>query len=356
IFLIGRGATPEGEQPFIDKFSLKTLKTKRLFHSAPPYYELPVEIIDAKKSLFIIRRESVTEPPNYYLKDEKNNRLDQLTFFPHPTPQLKNIHKEIITYERDDGVQLMATLYLPDEYDTSKDGPLPVFMWAYPREFKSADAAGQMSGSPYQFIRVGWSSPAIWVTQGYAVMDGPTMPIIGEKDQQPNDSYVEQLVASAKAAVEELVRRGVGDPQRIAIAGHSYGAFMTANLLAHSDLFAAGIARSGAYNRTLTPFGFQAEERTFWEAPQVYFKMSPFMHVHKINEPILLIHGEADNNSGTFPLQSQRFYHALKGLGATVRLVFLPHESHGYRARESVLHVLWEQYEWLEQYVKKENK
>jgi len=250
----------------------------------------------------------------------------------------------------------MATLYLPEGYSPETDGPLPVFMWAYPREYKSARAAGQMRGSPYQFIRVRWSSPVIWVLQGYAVLDGPTMPIIGEGDKEPNDTYVEQLVASAKAAIDELVKRGIADPTRIAIGGHSYGAFMTANLLAHSDLFRAGIARSGAYNRTLTPFGFQAEERTFWQAPEIYFKMSPFMHADKVNEPILLIHGEADNNSGTFPLQSKRFYHALKGMGATVRLIMLPFESHGYRARESILHVLWEMNEWLEKYVKNFNQ
>lgn len=353
IFLIGTGASPEGNRPFLDKLDLNTLKTKRLWRSEAPYYEYPAALVNAEKQKFITRRETKTDPPNYYLRDLKADQIKQLTDFPHPTPQLKNIQKEIIRYEREDGVQLMGTLYLPEGYDPERDGRLPVFMWAYPREFKSADAAGQMRGSPYQFIRVGWSSPAIWVTQGFAVLDGPTMPIIGEGDKQPNDTYVKQLVSSANAAIDELDRRGIADPEKVAIGGHSYGAFMTANLLAHSDLFAAGIARSGAYNRTLTPFGFQAEERTFWQAPEIYFTMSPFMHADDVDEPILLIHGEADNNSGTFPIQSRRFYHGLKGLGATVRLVFLPHESHGYRARESVMHVLWEQYQWLEKYVKK---
>jgi dipeptidyl aminopeptidase/acylaminoacyl peptidase len=183
-------------------------------------------------------------------------------------------------------------------------------------------------------------------------MENATMPIVGEGNEEPNDTYVEQLVASAQAAVDEAVKRGVADPERAAIGGHSYGAFMTANLLAHSDIFRAGVARSGAYNRTLTPFGFQSEQRTFWEAPEVYFKMSPFMHADRIDEPILLIHGEADNNSGTFPIQSQRFFHALKGHGAKTRLVLLPHESHGYRGRESVMHTLWEMNEWLDKYVK----
>jgi dipeptidyl aminopeptidase/acylaminoacyl peptidase len=225
-------------------------------------------------------------------------------------------------------------------------------MWAYPQEFKSADAAGQVTDSPYRFVRAGWWSPLLWLVSGYAVLDNPSMPIVGEGEEEPNDTYVEQLVASAKAAVTEVVRRGVTEKGRIAIGGHSYGAFMTANLLAYSDLFSAGIARSGAYNRTLTPFGFQAEERSFWEAPEVYFKMSPFMHANKVNEPILLIHGEADNNSGTYPMQSERFYNALKGHGGTAKLVMLPHESHGYRARESIMHMAWEMTNWLDKYVK----
>jgi dipeptidyl aminopeptidase/acylaminoacyl peptidase len=264
---------------------------------------------------------------------------------------LSGIRKELIHYQREDGVQLTATLCLPRDY-TPENGPLPMIMWAYPREFKSIQAAGQVTTSPYRFDRLSYRSPLVWLALGYAVMDNPTMPIIGEGEEEPNDTYVEQLVSSAGAAVDEAVRRGVAERGRIAIGGHSYGAFMTANLLAHSDLFAAGIARSGAYNRTLTPFGFQAEERTLWQAPEIYFTMSPFMHAEKVNEPILLIHGEADNNSGTFPIQSRRYYHALKGQGATARLVMLPFESHGYQARESILHMLWETEQWLDTYLK----
>ena len=351
LYLRGTGASPEGDQPFLDQLDLKSLKTKRLWQSQAPYYESFVTFVDKGDDQFIIRRESVTEQPNYYLKSTKTNELKQITFFPHPTPQLKDVKKEIIRYKRDDGVDLMATLYLPPAYKPD-DGPLPMLMWAYPQEFKSAKAAGQMRGSPYQFVRISSTSYLLLLTQGYAILAGPTMPIIGEGDIEPNDTYVEQLVASAKAAINEVVKRGVADRDRIAIGGHSYGAFMTANLLAHSDLYRAGIARSGAYNRTLTPFGFQAEERTFWQAPEIYFKMSPFMHANKVNEPILLIHGEADNNSGTFPIQSKRFYHALKGHGATARLVMLPFESHGYRARESIMHMFWEMNQWLDKFVK----
>jgi len=351
LYFVGDGASPEGDRPFIDSYNIEENKTKRLWRSEAPYYERPIALLDPNKLSMITRRESVSEPPNYFTRELQNNKLSQITEFPHPTPQLKDVQKELIRYERSDSVTMTATLYLPPDYKT-EDGTLPLLMWAYPQEFKSADAAGQVTDSPYRFVRIGWWTPLLWLVSGYAILDDPTMPIIGEGDDEPNDTYVEQLVSSAQAAADEVIRRGVAEKEALAIGGHSYGAFMTANLLAHSDIFAAGIARSGAYNRTLTPFGFQAEERTFWEAPEVYFKMSPFMHAEKVNEAILLIHGKADNNSGTFPMQSERFYNALKGHGATARLVMLPLESHGYRSRESIMHMLWEMTTWLDTYVK----
>jgi dipeptidyl aminopeptidase/acylaminoacyl peptidase len=361
IFLIGDGASAEGDRPFLDAFDLATKETERLFRSEAPFYERPVEVLDPEAGVVLTRRESVDEPPNYFLRrladgDGASTAAVaappiRLTDFPHPTPQLEGADKELIRYRRADGVDLTATLYTPAGW-TPEQGPLPTLVWAYPEEFKNADFAGQVQDSPYRFDRAWWGSPLLWLARGYAVLDDPTMPIVGEGDDEPNDRYVEQLVASAAAAVDELVRRGVAERERIAVGGHSYGAFMTANLLAHSDLFATGIARSGAYNRTLTPFGFQSEERSLWQAPEVYSAMSPFMHADKVNEPLLLIHGDSDNNSGTFPMQSERYYNALKGLGKTARLVMLPHESHGYRARESLMHMLWETNRWLDTYVK----
>lgn len=352
LYLMGTGGSPEGNRPFLDTRNVGSPETHRLFRSEAPYYERPIQVLDETGRRVLTIREAVDQPPNFFVRDIRSGELRRVTAFANPTPQLAGMQKELIEYQRADGVKLNGTLYLPPGYVPAQ-GPLPTLLWAYPREFKSADAAGQITDSPYRFDRLsGWSS-VIWLTQGYAVLDGPTMPIVGEGDAEPNDTYVRQLVASAEAAVDEVVRRGVADRHRIAIGGHSYGAFMAANLLVHSDLFAAGIARSGAYNRTLTPFGFQAEERTLWQAPDVYFRMSPFMHVDEIDEPILLIHGAADNNSGTYPMQSERFYSALKGLGKTARLVMLPAEAHGYRARESILHMLWEMQEWLDQYVKR---
>lgn len=351
LYMTGNGSSPDGDMPFLDKLVLATGKSTRLWRCEAPYYERVVTLLDPAKGVFVTSRESTMENPNYFVRTTGSKKLTQLTRFEHPYPQLKEVKKEVLRYKRADGVDLTATLYLPAGYK-KEDGPLPGFVWAYPREFKSASAAGQVTGSPYTFTRISWGSPIYWVTRGYAILDNASIPIVGEGDKEPNDTYIEQLVASAKAVVDHAVGMGVLDPQRVAVGGHSYGAFMTANLLAHSNIFRAGIARSGAYNRTLTPFGFQAEERTYWEAPDVYFKMSPFSFADKIKTPLLMTHGEADNNSGTFPIQSERLYNAIKGHGGTVRFVKLPYESHGYAAKESVMHLLWEMDRWLETYVK----
>ena len=352
VYLSGEGASPRGDYPFLDRMSVRTGETTRLWRAEDPHYEEVAALLDPGAARVLTRRESKQEPPNYYVRDLREGTLRALTDFPDPAPQLAGIGREIVTYARPDGVKLSATLFTPPGFDPARDAPLPTLIWAYPREFRDADAAGQVDDSPNRFSRPSGASHLFLLSQGYAILDGPAMPIIGVADAEPNDSYVEQLVANARAAVDRVVELGVGDRERMAIGGHSYGAFMTANLLAHSDLFRAGIARSGAYNRTLTPFGFQQEQRTYWEAPAIYHRMSPFTYVDRIRAPILLIHGEADNNSGTFPLQSERFYHALKGHGATVRYVVLPHEAHGYRARESVLHALAEMVEWMDRYVK----
>jgi dipeptidyl aminopeptidase/acylaminoacyl peptidase len=350
-YLAGRGASPEGDRPFLDRIDLSSARTQRLWRSEAPAYEEIVALLDGEGRRAVTRREATDEPPDYFLREIKENLLARLTDFLDPVPELAGVRPELIRYRRADGVELSATMYLPPGYDRSK-GPLPFLFWAYPREFKTAAAAAQVVGSPYRFARPSGASHLFVLTQGYGVLDGPTMPIVGEGDKEPNDTYVEQLVASAQAAVEKVASMGVADRDRIAIGGHSYGAFMAANLLAHSDLFRAGIARSGAYNRTLTPFGFQAEERPFWKARDTYIRMSPFTYADRIDEPILLIHGMADDNSGTFPVQSERLFAALKGNGATVRLVMLPAEAHGYRARESVGHTLWEMVRWLDTYVK----
>ncbi|HIL57966.1 MAG TPA: S9 family peptidase, partial [Rhodothermales bacterium] len=351
-FWTGQGASDEGNRPFVRRLDLATGESTEVFRSEAPYYEVPVDFLGEPGTTLLTRRETVTEPPNYVARDLQTGDVRAVTAFPHPYPELAEVQKETIEYERADGVPLSATLYLPPGYDAERDGPLPTLVWAYPTEFKSAAAAGQRSDSPYQFTYVSYWGAVPFVTQGYAVLDDAAFPIVGEGEDQPNDTFRQQLVMNAEAAIEAGAARGVVDPDRVAVGGHSYGAFMVGNLLAHSDLFRAGIARSGAYNRTLTPFGFQREERTFWDDPMLYFGMSPFMHAEKIDEPILLIHGDADNNPGTFTLQSERLYGALKGLGGTARLVLLPEESHGYRARESLLHMLWEEARWLDTYVK----
>jgi dipeptidyl aminopeptidase/acylaminoacyl peptidase len=349
IYLSGSGASPQGDRPFLDRMNVKTLKTERLFHCGDESYETFIDFFGKSRNQIITSYQTKTDPLNYYLYDIKAKKRKALTDNKDPAPQMTGMKKQLVKYERADGVKLSGTLYLPPDY---KEGErLPLVVWAYPLEYTDPNVAGQVMGSPHTFTYFRGTSQLFFVTQGYAVFDGAQMPIVGDPKTW-NDTFVDQLVSSAKAAIDKLDSMGVIDPSRVGVGGHSYGAFMTANLLAHCELFAAGIARSGAYNRTFTPFGFQNERRTLWEAPELYFKVSPFMHADKINEPILLIHGEADNNSGTFPIQSERLYHALKGHGATARLVMLPNESHGYRAKESVLHVLAEMTEWFDKHVK----
>jgi dipeptidyl aminopeptidase/acylaminoacyl peptidase len=350
IFLTGPGASPQGDRPFLDRLDLKTLNTERLFLCDERSYETVVAVLNDTGTRLLTHWETKTDVPNYFVRDLVANTKTALTGFKDPAPQLAGVQKQLITYARKDGVKLSATLYLPADY---KPGTrLPFVLWAYPAEFIDAATASQVSGSSNRFPTVSFSSlQLLFLTLGYGVLDNPTMPIIGP-GETANDTYVEQLVASAEAAVDTIVGMGVADRDRIGVVGHSYGAFMTANLLAHTTLFRAGVARSGAYNRTLTPFGFQNEERTFWEVPEVYAKMSPFWFADKVSAPLLLIHGEADNNSGTFPIQSERFYAALKGNGKVVRYVTLPLEAHGYAARESTLHLMYEWITWFDKYVK----
>jgi dipeptidyl aminopeptidase/acylaminoacyl peptidase len=348
IFLSGQGATPRGDRPFLDRFDLKTRKTERQFQCDDASYEYAMALLSDDGSRYITRHETPDQPPNYFVRAGRDERR-QLTDFPDPMPQLRGITKQLVTYTRKDGVALSFMLYLPPDYKPGER--LPAVVWAYPQEFNDADTAGQVSGSTNRFTTISGMSHLFFLTQGYAILDGATMPVVGDPETA-NNTYIEQIVASAQAAIDKAAEMGVADRHRVGVGGHSYGAFMTANLLAHSDLFRAGIARSGAYNRTLTPFGFQSERRTLWEASDVYLKMSPLLVASKINEPILLIHGEADNNAGTFPIQSERLYHAVRGNGGQVRYVTLPYESHGYTARESIEHTLYEMLTWFDKHVK----
>ena len=356
-FLMGDGFSEKGQFPFIDKINLTSQETSRLYQSTLTDKKETLVEYHPEKDQLLVRIESKSEYPNYYYKSLLRKKApQQLTNFENPFKSIQNVHKEVVTYKREDGLELTGTLYLPVGYDEAKKEKMPMILWAYPREFKDKNSASQNTQNPNEFTYPSWSSPIYWVTKGYVVLDDAAFPIIGEGDAQPNDTFRTQLVANAKAAIDAVDKMGYIDRTKVAVGGHSYGAFMVANLLSHSDLFAAGIARSGAYNRTLTPFGFQSEERNYWEAPEVYYTMSPFMHADKMKTPLLLTHGEADNNSGTYPMQSERYFNALKGLGATVRLVMLPKESHGYRAKESILHLLWEQDQWLEKYVKQKEE
>jgi dipeptidyl aminopeptidase/acylaminoacyl peptidase len=357
IFTSGAGASPDGDRPFLRRFSLETMKaTNEIFRSGMDEYRTFAGFADEKGLNYFTRRESKSDPSNLFLNYgcPPNAKCDiaspkEVTKFADPTPQLRGITKKLVKYKRADGVDLSFTLYLPPNYQ--EGARLPTVVWAYPQEFTDASTAGQVSGSTNRFTTIGGMSHLFFLLQGYAILDDTTMPIVGNPETV-NETFIKQVVDSAQAAIDKAVEMGVTDRDRVGVGGHSYGAFMTANLLAHSDIFRAGIARSGAYNRTLTPFGFQSERRTFWEAPDMYFKVSPFMYANKINEPILMTHGEADNNQGTFPIQSERLFAAIRGNGGTARLVMLPLESHGYSAKESIGHVLYEMVDWFDKHVK----
>ena len=352
-YLLGDGNTKDGQFPFIDEFNLKTLKTKRLYTSKiQGKKEDLMSIEDYKKGEVLVLIQSKNDYPNYYFRNIKSGKLTPITTFKNPFESIKNVYKEVIKYKRKDGVDLSGTLYLPANYDKTKKEKLPLLIWAYPAEFKDKNSAGQSDKNPNEFTFPNYGSFVYWVTKGYAVLDDASFPIIGEGTTEPNDNFITQLVDDAEAAINAVDKLGFINRKKVAIGGHSYGAFMTANLLSHSNLFACGIARSGAYNRTLTPFGFQSEQRNYWDIPAIYNEMSPFMNAGKMKTPLLLVHGDADNNPGTFTLQSERYFQALKGLGAPVRLVLLPKEAHGYAAKDNILHLLWEQDQFLEKYLK----
>jgi dipeptidyl aminopeptidase/acylaminoacyl peptidase len=349
LFLSGTGSTPQGDRPFLDRMNLKTWETERLFRAGGQGYETVVGLLNADGSRFLTSFETPTTPPNLFIRQKGSETRTAVTNFQDPTPILRKIKRQLVTYKREDGVQLSFTLFLPPDYQEGQR--LPTIMWAYPLEYNDADTAGQIGGSTQRFVQMRGISQLFLLLSGYAILNDATIPIVGDPETV-NNTYLEQLVAGAKAAIDKAVEMGVTDRNRVGVGGHSYGAFMTGNLLAHSKLFRAGVARSGAYNRTLTPFGFQSERRTFWQARDTYMKMSPFTYADQIKTPILLIHGEADNNPGTFPINSERLYQAIRGNGGTVRLVMLPFESHGYAARESVEHTVWEMLTWFDKYVK----
>jgi dipeptidyl aminopeptidase/acylaminoacyl peptidase len=362
IYLAGAGASGEGDRPFLDRFDVKTLKTERLFRSGKTEYESFAGWFNVAAGLFITRHESPADPPNFFLRRlttrcpvvppgeaEWVSTSRAITHFADPTPQLRGITKRLVKYKRADGVELSFTLYLPPGY---KEGTrLPAVVWAYPLDYADPQVAGQVVGSTQRFTILGWPLQLFCLLEGYAVIDNPSLPVVGDTNTI-YDTYMEQLVAGAKAAVDKAVELGVVDRDRIGVTGHSHGALMTVNLLANTDLFRAGVARSGAYNRSLTAFGFQNERRTLWEATDVYVKVSPFFHADRIKLPLLLIHGAADANPGTVPLQSEKLYEAIRGNGGTVRLVMLPFESHGYTAMESIEDVLYEMLAWFDKYVK----
>jgi dipeptidyl aminopeptidase/acylaminoacyl peptidase len=348
-FINNTGATTEGNFPYLAKFDLKTKESVVLFRCKKDFHETISGFVGEKMDKIAVRSESKTVPQNYHLFDLKNGEWEKISDNKNPYPELTKLKVELITYTRKDGIPLSGTLYLPSSH--KKGERLPIIIDAYPVEHADSSTACQIDISPNRFVRFSGATTKYMALQGYAVLYGATIPIVGDPETV-NESFIEQTISSVEAAINYLNEREIIDPDRVGITGHSYGAFMAANILAYSNLCAAGVVKTGAYNRTLTPFGFQKERRTFWQAKDFYIEVSPFAQADKINEPLLLIHGEDDPNSGTYPIQSRRMYQALKGNGAITRLVILPNEGHSYYARESLLHVLQETIEWFDKYVK----
>ena len=360
IYLSGLGASPDGDRPFLDKLDLTTQKSERLFRSDKDAFERFLSFAAGDTRSFITARQSVIEPPNAFLRtlgaavDAPTAGEAQLasssvaiTHIPDPAPTVRAIKKRLVKYKRADGLDLSFTLYTPPGY--VEGTRVPTILYAYPLDYADASKAGQVTGSQATFTRL--RQYRLLLLAGYAIIDNTSFPIVGDP-KKAYDTYMEQLVADAKAAVDEAVRLGVADPARIGVTGHSHGALMTANLLAHSDLFRAGVATSGSYNKTLTPFGFQSERRSVWEAPDVYQKVSPFFYADKMKTPLLIVHGADDANPGTTPLQANKLFEAIRGNGGTTRLVMLPHEPHWYTSMESNEQLVYEMVRWFDKYVK----
>jgi dipeptidyl aminopeptidase/acylaminoacyl peptidase len=359
IYLSGIGSSPEGDRPFLDRFDVKTLTYERLFRSDTSSYDRFLSFTGPDTRKFLTWEQSPMDPPNAYERT-LGKKIDvpageamfastrvEITHIPDPSPEVRAIKKRLVKYKRADGLDLSFTLYTPPGY---KEGTrIPAILYAYPEDYADPSKAGQVTGSEERFTQL--YQYRLLLLAGYAIIDDASFPIVGDP-KKAYDTYTEQLVADAKAAVDEAVLLGVADPNRIGVTGHSHGALMTVNLVAHSDLFRAGVATSGSYNKTLTPFGFQNEQRSVWEAPDVYMKVSPFFYADKLKTPLLIVHGAEDANPGTIPLQSIRLYEAIRGNGGTARLVLLPHEPHWYSAMESNEQLIYEMLRWFDKYVK----
>jgi len=361
IYLAGVGSSPDGDRPFLDRLDLKTLKSERLFRSDRTSFERFLSFTGPDTRTFLTWHQSPTDPPNAFARTLGKSLVDDapageaafastsvaITHIPDPAPAVRAIKKRLVKYKRADGLDLSFTLYTPPGY---KEGTrVPTILYAYPLDYADASKAGQVAGSQETFTQL--RQYRLLLLAGYAIIDNAAFPIVGDP-KKAYDTYLEQLVADARAAVDEAVRLGVADPDRIGVTGHSHGALMTANLVAHSDLFRAGVATSGSYNKTLTPFGFQNERRSVWEASDVYLKVSPFFFADKLKTPLLIVHGAEDANPGTTPLQGQKLYEAIRGNGGTTRLVMLPHEPHWYTAMESNEQLVYEMLRWFDKYVK----
>jgi len=335
-------------QPFIDRVRLADGSTDRVFEGSQDSFDQPLVPLDADLRRMIVSRESMTDFPDSYLWE--GGDWQNLTNNVDPFPEVTAARRIDFEFERRDGLRVQGRVSLPTNYVEGQR--VPAIFWTYPSEYEEAeeyehDAIESRNKNAFTHMSwLRWSD--LWLTQGYALVY-PDIPIVGENY---NDTYIGNLVDAMYGAIRAVDGLGVIDIDRIGHGGHSYGAFATANILANAPFFKAGIAGDGAYNRSLTPSGFQAERRTLWEAPHTYIEMSPFFKADQIDTPLLMYHGGDDDNSGTFPIQSRRMIHALTTLGKTAVLYEYPYESHTPRAIENKLD-MWARFiGWFDTYVK----
>jgi dipeptidyl aminopeptidase/acylaminoacyl peptidase len=346
-----RGGDAPFPRPYIDRVNIKTGKKDRIFEGKGEM----LETIDAVDGDDITRvfttRQKTDVVPDSYVTELDGGKVTKLTDNVDHFAWFRDLKVQRFQVTRVDGFRFWVRVTTPPD----AKGKLPALFWIYPREYAdqaayNASAGRTAAANTGRYTTPGPRSMALLTLAGYAVVE-PDVPIVGPPGRM-NDNYIPDLRNSLWAAIDELDKRGLIDRDRLAVGGHSYGGFSTANALAHTPFFKAGIAGDGNYNRTLTAMTFQTERRHLWDARETYLEMSPLLWANRVNGALLMYHGMEDANVGTDPIHAEHLFRALDGLGKPAALYMYPHEGHGPVAQETVLD-LWARWvAWLDMHVK----
>lgn len=336
----------EAPRPFLNKLDLNEGKTEQIFLSSADKYET-ASILDPETAKLLINRQSPTTPNNVFVRTESGEKklTDNIDYL----PEVTQAKQDRVQITRQDGIKFWATVTRP-EWMTTGRGKKAMF-WFYPSEVRNQQAIDN-SGRSYNknaFRRPSSSSIQLLILEGYVVVE-PDCPIVGTAER-PNDGYVPQLRNNLAATIDTLEAADLIDRRLLALGGHSYGAFSTANAMVHTPYFKAGIAGDGNFNRSLTPFGFQAEPRQLWEARDIYYEMSPIWMADRLTGALLMYHGAWDQNMGTDPINSPRMFAALEALGKPCAMYIYPYEDHGQIAVESRLDMWARWTAWLDKWL-----